>query len=324
MWTTIRSLVLGGLFGLWGAIPLLAQPGNPIAATSAVSDQKLGSILIFNYYTSSTVNASRVNTRVSLTNTHTTENVEVHLFLVSGANSTQTDFFVCLSPNQTNAFLASDIDPGTTGYIVAVAVGATGCPISFNYLIGDEYVKLGSGHAASFGAEAIAALYTGTLPGCGGQTATLNFDGVSYNALPRQLMMEKIRSSADNNSMLLVVNRIGGNLNAGPISTLGTVTGDLFNEAGTAHSFSFTRSQIQFVSLVTDSFPLTTPLFSSVIPATQTGWMRLAASTDSALFGVAINLHTGSAPAAAGGHHLRVLSLTTAASLVMPIYPPNC
>ena len=51
--------------------------------------------------------------------------------------------------NQTISFLASDFDPGTTGYIVAIASDtSTGCPINFNFLIGDEFVKAASGFAA--------------------------------------------------------------------------------------------------------------------------------------------------------------------------------
>src|SRR5215471_16008067 len=61
--------------------------------------------------------------------------------------------------NQKASFTTSDADPGTRGYIVAVAVdGLTGCPANFNFLIGDEYVKYASGHAANLGAEAIAAI----------------------------------------------------------------------------------------------------------------------------------------------------------------------
>jgi len=41
----------------------------------------------------------------------------VHLFFVDGATCSIADSLVCLTPNQTASFLASDIDPGTTGYI---------------------------------------------------------------------------------------------------------------------------------------------------------------------------------------------------------------
>jgi hypothetical protein len=325
MWTKIKSvsvLVIGFMLCAWTATTI-AQPGTPISPTAALSDQKQGSVLIYNYYTSSGSNPAAKNTRVSITNTNPTEGVAVHFFLVDGTAGTQSDFFICLVPNQTTWFLTSNYDPGSTGYIVAVAVAPTGCPRSFNYLLGDEYVKIDSGHATSFGAEAIAALYTGTLGSCGGASATLSFDGISYNQLPRRLMVDKIRSPANGNSMLLIVNRIGGNLTSGPSSTIGTVNGELCDDLGAAHNFSFTHNQTQLVATLSDSFLLTTPVFSSVIPTGRTGWMSFAADTEAALFGVAINFNTTSS-ATRGGYNLRTLSLATSSSVVIPIFVPIC
>lgn len=324
MWATIKLLSMLVMLLCTLTITAIAQPGTPIPSAAAVSDQKLGSVLIFNFYTSSPLNPTTRNTRLSITNTNPTDGVAVHFFLVDGASNSQSDFFTCLLANQTNSFQAGDYDPGTTGYIIAIAVSPTGCPMSFNYLMGDEYVKFDAGHAVSFGAEAIAALYTGTLPGCGGASATLNFDGVSYNQLPRRLMVDQVRSPADNNSMLLIVNRIGGNFLSSQVSTLGTINGELCDDLGSAHNFSFTHNQSQLVSSLSDSFPVTSPLFSSLIPTGRVGWMSFAAdATDAALLGVAINFN----PALLvkrGGHNLRALSLTTTTSLVIPIFIPSC
>jgi hypothetical protein len=69
-----------------------------------------------------------------------------------------------LTENQTTSFLTSDLDPGTTGYIVAIATDLTGCPVSHNFLIGDEFIKTvvgGTTFFGSLGAEAISALYDG-------------------------------------------------------------------------------------------------------------------------------------------------------------------
>jgi hypothetical protein len=101
----------------------------------------------------------------------------------------------------------------------------TGCPVNFNFLIGDEYVKLASGHAANLAAEGFAAL-TGGLPACNGLsvTALLNFDNVSYNRAPRVLAASNIPSRADGNDTLIVLNRFGGSLAAGA-STLGALFG---------------------------------------------------------------------------------------------------
>jgi hypothetical protein len=91
--------------------------------------------------------------------------------------------------NQTLTFLASEQDPGTTGYLVAIASDPDfGCPTSFNFLIGDEYVKTDSGHQPIWEPRPFAALYTSsTAPGCDGNsiTANINFNGVEYNRAPR-------------------------------------------------------------------------------------------------------------------------------------------
>src|SRR5204863_3910432 len=110
-------------------------PGPFYPASSEVTDQKPGSVLVYPIYTSS-VGANSQNSRISITNTHPNLRAWVHLFFVSDTCSV-SDAFICLTPNQTSTFLASDLDPGTTGYLVAVATdGVTGCPIDFNYLIG--------------------------------------------------------------------------------------------------------------------------------------------------------------------------------------------
>src|SRR4030095_14419835 len=133
------------------------------------------------------------------------------------------DAYVCLTVGQTTSFLVSDLDPNVTGYIIAVAVDSQGCPVNFNYLIGDEYVKFASGHAANLGAEAITAL-AGGLPVCdqNSSAATMSLYGISYSAVPRVLSLDNVPSRSDGNDTLLVVNRIGGNLATGA-STLGTL-----------------------------------------------------------------------------------------------------
>src|SRR6185436_6690296 len=117
------------------------------------------------------------------------------------------------------------------GYIIAVASGlgganalaAPGCPINFNFLIGDEYIKIaangGLGHQANLGAEAFSALngVTGSATsGCDAASnmAVLSFDGTSgYNRLPRTLALDHFQNQSDeNNNTLLIVNRIGGNM----------------------------------------------------------------------------------------------------------------
>jgi len=297
-------------------------------ATSPVSDQRAGSVLIYNLYTSST-DPNRQNTRISITNIEPTRAAFVHLFFVDGATCGVADSFICLTANQTASFLASDLDPGTTGYIVAVAVDRTGCPVDFNFLIGDEYVKFASGHAANLGAEVVAAI-AGGLPVCNenSTTAELAFDGKSYSVLPHALALDNVGSRADGNDTLLILNRIGGNLATGA-ATLGSIFGLLYDDAENTFSFTFSSGACQFRAPVGPSgFPRTTPRFDGVIPAGRSGWMKLwIASETAAMTGAAINFNANAAASAGAfnqGHNLHVLTTTNAMVYTIPIFPPSC
>jgi hypothetical protein len=292
-----------------------------------VSDQKAGSVLIYNLYSSSLTIPGTQNTQVNITNVHPLRAIAVHLFFVDGNTCSPIDRYICLTPNQTMTFLASEQDPGVTGYIVAVASSVvTGCPINFNYLIGDEFVKFSTGHAANLGAEAIAAI-AGGLTFCNLNTteAVLRFDGNSYNGVGRVLALDNIPSRADGNDTLVVVNRIGGNLAIGA-ATLGAMFGLLFDDGEAPHSFSFTAG-CQLRSSLSNNFPRTTPRFETIIPAGSTGWMKLFGLNDVGILGAQINFNANAAVSAGAfnqGHNLHKLTLTSAANYAIPIFPPNC
>ncbi len=305
-----------------------AGPGLLFPATAEVGDQKAGSVLVYNLYSSSIAAPNQQNTRIAITNTNPGLSIAVHLFFVDGATCSIADSLVCLTPNQTASFLASDIDPGTTGYIVAVASDlVTGCPVNFNYLIGDEYVKLSSGHAANLAAEAFASL-AGSLPACNGLsvTALLSFDGTSYNRAPRVLAASNLPSRADGNDTLIVLNRVGGSLAAGA-ATLGSLFGILYDDAENPLSFTFTAGVCQFRSSLSSNFPRVAPRFEQFIAAGRSGWAKFYSQSDIALLGAQINFNANAGTAANAfnqGHNLHKLTLTTAATLTIPIFPPNC
>ena len=301
----------------------LDAPGTPFSPTSELSDQKAGSVLIFPVYSSSLTNPGAENTRLNLTNTNPREVAYVHLFFVDGSTCAVADSYICLTPNQTTTLNAADIDPGVTGYVVAVAVNKdSGCPISFNFLIGDEYVKFQSGHAANLGAEAFAALFN-TAPTCAANTAELAFDGVSYNRAPRVLAVDSIPSQLDGNATMLIVNRVGGDLstNAGSV---GSLFGLLYDELENPYSFQFSGG-CQYRNVFSAQFPRTTPRINTVIPAGRTGWMKLSATADLGILGVVINRNVSSSPTAFNqGHNLHKLTLTSTAKITIPVFPPNC
>ncbi|MBS1791963.1 MAG: HYR domain-containing protein [Acidobacteria bacterium] len=301
-------------------------PGGLYPAASEASDQKAGSVLIYNIYTSNATNANAQNTRVNITNVHAVLPSYVHMFFVAEGCSI-ADSYICLTGNQTASFLASDLDPGTTGYLVAVAVDALGCPRNFNYLIGDEYVKFSSGHAANLAAESFAAI-PGGRPACDQNAviAMLNFDGVSYNRTPAVLALDSVGARADGNDTLLILNRIGGNLGIGA-STLGTLFGVLYDDTEAALSFSV-AGNCQLRNSLSNNFPRTTPRFETFIPAGRTGWLKVFNQTGAiGITGAAINFNanaTSSAGAFTHGHNLHHLTLNATSSYVIPVFPPSC
>ncbi|MDX2032752.1 MAG: hypothetical protein SF339_18895 [Blastocatellia bacterium] len=309
-------------------VPPAFNPGAAYPALAESSDQKEGSILFFPIYTSDAANGNTQNTRISITNTSPTERAVIHLFAIDGSSCSVLDAFICLTPNQTSSFLASDFDPGSTGYLVALAVEEdNGLPRAFNELIGDEFVKFATGHQANLGAEAVAASMMfpgGTDPSV--TSTTLRFDGISYNRLPRVLALDNIFSPVDGNSTLLVVNRIGGNFDTSG-ATIGNISGLLYDDAEASFSFTANPGSCQFRSTLSNTFPRTFTPFNRVIPAGRTGWMKFWAVDDRALFGAAINFNPASNASSGAfnqGHNLHRLTLTSTATITVPVFIPSC
>jgi hypothetical protein len=304
-----------------------SAPGLTLPTVSPVTDNRTGSVLIYNLYTSS-ADGIRQNTRINLTNTDLSRGVTLHLFFVDGSTCQVADNFLCLTANQTASFLASDLDPATTGYLIAVAVDQNGCPISFNSMIGDAYVKFASGHAANLAAQSAPAI-AGGLPLCDANatTATLAFDGVSYGPLPHVLAADSVPSRADGNDTMLVLNRISGNLATGA-GTIGSVFGVLYDDAEMPLSFNLASGACQLRGSISANFPRTTPRFDQFVPAGRSGYMKFWISGGTAaMTGATINLNTnaaGSSDAYNQGHNLHVVTVTTSASITIPVFTPGC
>lgn len=291
--------------------PDLAGPGLPIPPGSAGTGLQAGAVLIFNAYSSA---ADRTHdSAISLTNTSPSEGVDLRLYLVDGQSGRVEDLLMTLTPNQTLRALMSDLDPGTTGFIIAVAVNVQGCPRDFNYLTGEVMVRFESGHAASLTALAIPAIASlTTICPPGSNSSTLSFDGTTYQQLPRTLAVNSIPSRLDGASTLLILNRIGGDLSSG-INPLGSINGSLYNDLEARWDFRISSAGPQLRGVLSSgSFPRTTLRFENVIPTGRTGWMRVFAEDDTAISGAVL---FDSTDGLSGGHNLHLLTLTGAARL---------
>ncbi|MFN0142273.1 MAG: hypothetical protein ACKVP6_02340 [Mycobacterium sp.] len=299
-------------------------PGAAYPATAEVSDQKAGSVLLYPYYSSGSGSANAHNTRINVTQTADVP-IATRIYLIR-SNGTVLARHICLQAKQTDSYLMGSLDPGNSGYIVIVAVDANGCPLGANTLIGEAVVKRATGHSANITAYAYAALFSGTLSGCGpsSTTATVNLDGTAYNRSPRTVAIDKVRSRADGNDTLLILERIGGNLATGSIGNIGPVSGTLFDDSGLAHPFSFNAAQPQLVQTIGNSLPMTSPSFDTAVPPGTVGWMKMAGDADIGLLGAVINFNANAGAQASafnGGHGLRALTVTPAASFVVPVGP---
>jgi hypothetical protein len=319
--------------GLWVMFVLAMIPVGALA-----KDQ--GSVLVYNLYTSGAGDDPAQNTRISITNTNETTGVAVHLFLVDGITGLVTDAYLCLAALQTAAFLASDVDPGVTGYVMAFATDLNGFPIAFDWLIGDEYVKLQSGYQANLSVEAISVVSQPSVFVSEDRTlATLRFDGVGYERLPRVLVVDSAGAIPDGNTTMLVVNHIGGSI-ATRVSRAGSFSGLLYDDAESASTFSFsTLNACQLREIFSNSFPRFLGSVPVLRDAGRTGWVKIWATTPTdnaglpggstndarAIFGAVLRRNSQVTPGAfSGGHNLHKLSLNPISFIQIPIVPPRC
>jgi hypothetical protein len=166
------------------------------APRSAASSSKAGSILFFHKYTSNTQAANNVNTLITLTNTHPSAGVAVRLSWVHGCTLDTT--FVTLGGNQTRTLVASAENPNQTGYLMALAVSATGQPIQFNWLIGSASYRDARGFEATYNAFAVAKRSNGAARQASEGVAEILFNNVEYDRLPKQIAVDNLQNQDAN------------------------------------------------------------------------------------------------------------------------------
>jgi hypothetical protein len=194
----IFKIILLIVFGLFIGTEVSIQ-AQSLPVNVSLSDQKPGSMLVFPLYTSSTTTPTTHDTRWTITNTSDTEDVTVHLFLISATEQCQqADKAVCIKRRCSMEFLASDYDPDSRGYVMALAINSTtGVPIQKNVLIGNAFVKAPAGALVSTGgivegnyaAESFRAI---TDPATGNvstspETFTLQLNGLIYDRVGKML-----------------------------------------------------------------------------------------------------------------------------------------
>jgi hypothetical protein len=282
-----------------------------------VNNQKPGSVLVYPLYVFDVNNPTQTWTEITITNTHRTETVVVHIHYINGVTGRVTDRFINHSLGTTNLNYP-DVDPGARGYIVAIAVDNNGVPINFNYLIGSESVKINGQHIASLNADAYEALWNGNrqLPGYknGDTVASIPLDGMVYAAVNAGYVT------------LLTVNRLAGELKTGgmPTSTL-EFNGEVSIDKNIRPTFRVQTSSPQLhIPLSDQTLGMRNPPFSRVITNSGKGVMIFAPNGDEGISGAALRYNPNTATNETlftGGHNLHYLTFAPAL-LKMPIVAP--
>ncbi len=174
-------------------------PGIPQVGSNAprsnASSTKAGSVLFFHRYTSEVSSITNVNTLITLTNTNPRDGVAVRLYYVHDCDISRQD--ISLAGNQTRSLLMSNEQPGTHGYVIAVATDRRGVPTQFNWLIGSASIHDSLGHEATYNAFAVAKRTAGSIQvPDGAPTADMVFNNAQYDELPKNVAVDNIQAQS--------------------------------------------------------------------------------------------------------------------------------
>lgn len=314
MGTPGRAIVTGDT----GAFVDLKLSG--VSSAAIIGDQKPGSVLFYNRYTSNPTNTLREDTALNLTNTHPTDTANVRLFFVSGATCQTEDSALCLRPRQSISLLASDIDPGSRGYVIAIACDSAGQPTQFNWLVGNAVVKqpnVGGSYSATLSALAVAKRTSGAVTATGGN-AEMVFDDAVYDRLPGQLMIDNVPSQGGLNASAISFYRpladlAGGNSNAAvQVSGWSDAQGSIVNSSGSVSTACYGEVNVS-------SLRLSPIQISQLIPAGANAWFALSTADLQPLLGAQFN----SGPFSSGST-ARALVFSAEYRIRVPIVAVTC
>ena len=294
-----------------------------ILAAGRQSDQKPGSVLFYHRYTSSLSNPGAKDTTLSLTNTSFTDAAKVRLFFVNGQDCQTFDVSVCLNSQQTTTFKMSDYDPGTTGYVVAVAIDNSGLPTQFNWLIGNAQIRqISPVNNQSFDTSLSAtAVYkrSSTAPTVTNGKAELVFDDSTYDSLPSQIAADNIpsqgTSAANANATFLGIYRPTGDLSGGTVAP--KIDFGIFNNNGGTSTASTTLGCYADLRLSSIRF---NPQLITTLPVGQSGWVRISAADKLPIMGAQFSSGTSFA----SGATLRAIMYVPDYRILVPVKVPGC
>lgn len=294
-----------------------------VAAAAAVGDQKPGSVLFFNRYTSSASNPSRENSTINITNTSVTTTAYVRLFLVSGTTCQTTEIQLCLAAQETASFLMSDFDPGIKGYAMAVATNQQGQPIQFNSLTGNVVVKqtasnTPNSYSSVLNAVALAKRKDGAVTNVNG-IAEMIFDDVNYDRLPGQIGFDSVPSQVGSaNLTLLSIYRPLTDFTSVPNAAV-QISGWSKNNSGVVASSAGNLTSSCYSDVLMSTFRLQPTVINQFVPSGSTAWFAASANDLQPLMGAQFN--TGEFNV---GGNARPLSFSSEYKIRIPVVTVTC
>ncbi len=330
---TILIFLIGLLIVAQASVQAQSNPQN-----ITLSDQKPGSLLVFPLYTSNIITPTTHDTRWTITNT-SDEDVTVHLFLISVTdNCQQSDRPVCLKRRCSMEFLASDLDPDSRGYILALAIDpVTGIPIQKNVLIGNAFVKAPAGTIA-LGGGAVEGNYAAESfraygdPGAGNSSTdpelfTLQLNGITYDRVGKMLGTIIQQPSSAPGQTIVTVGLRGSVAEAdGLDGAAQSGIGLVHNSIERGSSFSNFLSGNCFARATIDSrTPRTIPRLNTLLGGAGGGYgiMRIPIIGGVGLLITPQNNTLGAPLSFCGITPLHKITLTTV-TLEVPVIVPQC
>jgi hypothetical protein len=297
---------------------------NAVSAATALGDQKPGSVLFFNRFTSSASNPLSENTQLNITNTSATSTAYLRLFLVNASTCETTNYGICLDAQETMSLQLSDLDPGVRGYVVAVATNAQGEPIQFNWLIGNVIVKqsaanIGRDFTSVLSALAIAKRNSMIVSNTGG-SAEMVFDDVNYERLPGQVAFDSVPSQLNAlNSTTISLYRPSSNLMGEVASSNVQLSAWGKNDQNQVITSGGNVAAICYSDFAVSTLRLSPVTIAQLLPIGSTAWIAASNIDGQPVLGSQLN--SGEFNSGSNG---RPLTLVTEYKIRIPVIPVTC